>query len=198
MASLYELKKGEGIEFDRILDKAGVSAERARAVIRNPKLAVLMVAALEKELGGSRDTFTVDVRYSLPLAKAITRCKFNGYVNPNITRVNFPPTPGMPKRATLEVHLLHLNRSASTDEVLAEMESQNLRPLWIEELLALAHDHPNLQRQVSIVGLASRWRDSDGRWSVPCLFGDPAGRLLSLGRIGYGWGEICRFAAVCK
>lgn len=50
MASLYDITKGEDVELYRILSRAGLDAEMAKLVIRQPELADAMVATLREQL----------------------------------------------------------------------------------------------------------------------------------------------------
>jgi len=50
MASLYDITKGEDVEFYRVLSRAGVDAELARAIIKRPELAATMIDAVREQL----------------------------------------------------------------------------------------------------------------------------------------------------
>ena len=143
-------------------------------------------------------TYHLTVDYSLPLAEAIARCGFNGYVNQDITLDHF--SRGRIGTAQITLALVHLDLAATTAQILAYMEENNLRPATIEELLALAEKHPNLQMGFPIISLGSVWWPLRGGCGTPYLSRNAAGRELHLSWFGPAghWGESCRFAAVSK
>lgn len=140
-------------------------------------------------------TYPVTVDYSLSLAKMIKAGKYD-WKNDNITAKNFP-VKGEGKQAVVP-ELVHLNRFASTDEVLAHMEANNLRPATLPELLAFGEKYPDVQREFPIVALGSSWVSPDGGRGVTCLWGGGGGRRLDLIWCEVGWGDSCRFLVVRK
>lgn len=145
-----------------------------------------------------RSTYLVPVNYDLRVAKAIRACRFNGYVNPDITDEHFKAIRH--GKATVEIYLEHLNREAPTTDVLAHLDAKGLRPADLWELLALAKKYPNLQTEFPIVGLGSIWRHPDGDAYVPYANWSADGRelYLSWGDPAGHWSEDCRFVAVRK
>jgi hypothetical protein len=90
-----------------------------------------------------------------------------------------------------------MDRDASTDEVLAEMDRKGLRPALYEELLGFAEKYPDEQRKYPIVALGSE-ADVGGDRGVACLWRDGDGRHLDLGWIADVWDGHDRFLAVRK
>ena len=90
-----------------------------------------------------------------------------------------------------------MDRDASTDEVLAEMDRRGLRPALYEELLGFAEKYPDEQRKYPIVALGSE-ADVGGRRRVAYLWDGGDGRSLNLGWIGSGWNDDYRFLAARK
>lgn len=100
--------------------------------------------------------------------------------------------------SVVEFIYVHMDRSASTDEVLAEMEKRNLRPALYEEGVDFSQIHPDEQRKFPIVMLGSVCVDPSGRRGVACLFEDSVGRYLRLYRVEGDWDSLYRFLAVSK
>ena len=139
--------------------------------------------------------YPVTVDYSKTLAEMISAGHYNGG-NDEITAENFPfDGEGT---VEVEVQLVHLNRVASTDEVLAHLEVNGLRPATLAELLAFGAANPDVQREFSVVALGSSWVSRLGARNVPYLYRRGAKRNLSLYGHGDQWNEICRFLAVRK
>lgn len=97
-----------------------------------------------------------------------------------------------------EVHLLHYNKSMTSQQVLDDMERQGLRPATFLELLWIGILHPELQRIFPIVALGTVVAlGSDRR--VAFLGRHDRERYLYLSWFdGYDWNEVDRFAAVRK
>jgi len=143
------------------------------------------------------DVFPVTVDYGKSLDEMI---KAGGYdwTNDNITAERFPVKgEGAVERKLVFVHL---DRDATTDEVLSEMKRRGLKPAAIEDLMAFGAKYPDEQREFPIIGLASSWVRAVGRRCFPYLDGDGGGRRLHLhwdwdvNR----WGRDCRFLALCE
>jgi hypothetical protein len=117
------------------------------------------------------------------------------YVNPNITKENFP----VPADFVLgsEPKLYHLNRYISSENAIKEMDKDGYRPAMIWDLLDFGTKNPEMQRQFPIVGLGSVG-SVDGDRSVPYLDERGSWRGLSLLRWGYDWLSGDRFLAVRK
>lgn len=199
MASLYKLELGEVVEFHRVLHAAGLDAERARRVVANPDLAAAMIAALNPQQSVvRRDTYLVPVNYDLTVAKAIRQCRFNGYVNPDITDEHFKSVRH--GKATVEMRLEHPNRMFTSEQGIEYLDAKGLRPADLWELLAFAKKYPNLQLEFPILGLGSIWTDPDGHRDAPCLNRYGGQRVLFLNWVGpmLPWGVACRVLAVSK
>ena len=148
-------------------------------------------------------TFPLTIDYRKPLAEMVRAGRYR-YVNPDINPAHFP-IEGDGEVQT-EVILVHFDRYIESDDVIAELDEQGLVPAKIEHLLTLGGQHPDLQRQYSIVCLGSVWTGPLGVRRVPCLVWWDGGRMVSLycGRMVSlycwpdEWSRYCRFAAVRK
>lgn len=140
-------------------------------------------------------TYPVTVDHGQSLEEMIATGRY-GTSNSDITAKHFPITGA--GQVEVQLHLVHLNRVATTDEVLAELDRRGLRPATLPELLAFGAKYPDLQREFPIAALGSVWRFPDGRRLVAALDNWSGGRGLDLHWLEGGWGEYCRFAAVSK
>ena len=142
--------------------------------------------------------FPVTVDYAHSLDQMIAAGKYDS-VNPNITDQHFPlpsiPT-GLTTKADLKLELVHLNRTVSSNEAIAELKQKGLRPATIHELLAFGATYPEEQRKYPIVALGSVWQRWDGYRFVPYLSSDGDRRGLDRSFFGGGWRAGCRFLAV--
>jgi hypothetical protein len=210
---------GSGFQIIKALRDAGASDDQLRAIITNGSELPRQIASLLKGVSKSQasDTFTITVDYTKSLADMITVGKYD-YTNPNIVEKNFPiqrpsnskadiqssgnpyRTPGVQNDNSTEIVLVHLNKVASTTEVLAHMDKLGLRPARIEELLAFGEKYPHKQREFPIVALGSVWVVSDQDRFVAYLDGHGSERNLPLywDNPVYTWSEVCRFVAVSK
>lgn len=180
------------------------------------KLADIIVASNGKQAKASNGGFTysVTIDYNKSLVDMIVAGKYD-YVNSNIAEKNFPiqrpsvseaDTGNGPYRApgiqndSIEIVLVHLNKVATTTEVLAHMDKLGLRPARIEELLAFGEKYPAVQREFPVVALGSVWVNSVQDRSVAYLRSNGSERCLYLrwdDPVG-AWCEVVRFAAVSK
>ncbi len=167
-------KLSEGTVLGQVLD---VLDGRSRVVSVNPNI------------------YRLIVNYDQPITDAIAAGKYD-WVNNDITQKNFPTNRS--GKAEVEIELVHFNRVVSTKEALAELDKRGLRPAELHELLAFGANHPELQREFPIIGLASVWQDSYGSRFCPYLFWSGSERYLRLFWLGSGWSVYCRFAAVRK
>jgi len=178
-----------------VLDQGG-DDEDLRRIIKEPELASQLAKLIIRKKEVSAEIFKVVVDYSLSLTEMIAAGDYD-WTNSDITAENFPVSGD--GRQEVELELVHLNREASTEEVLEELDRRGLRPARIEELLALGAKHPELQKQFPIIAFGSVWRDPGGYRCVPCLGWGVSERGLSLGYDdGLRWGDLCRFPAVRK
>jgi len=141
------------------------------------------------------ETFPVSVNYDLPLAEAIDAGNYQG-VNSSITVQNFPSTRH--GRVELEILLVRYDCRMTSEEVLGELDKEGLRPAELPEFLAFGAEYPEVQRQFSVVGLGSVWKDRKGYRNVPCLYEASEARYLDLHWWDDGWYSFSRFAALRK
>jgi hypothetical protein len=144
--------------------------------------------------GGPKTSYPVTIDYRASLAAMIKAGRYD-WANPNITDKHFPVTPG---DTDVVIELVHLNRDASSDDVLAELERRGLRPATLPELLAFGATYPEQQREFPIVALGSVWQLWDGGRLVPYPWGDSLERDLNLNWFDRWWSARCRWAAVRK
>lgn len=137
----------------------------------------------------------VVVNYGLALDKAIKAGSYD-WADPNITAEHFPAK--RTGKAELNIELLHFGKDISSDDVLAVLDAQGLRPAEPRELLALGATHPELQREFPIIALGSVWQGPGSGRRVAYLDGSGSERSLDLHWFVDGWNERCRFAAVRK
>lgn len=133
------------------------------------------------------------VDYTKSLKEMIADCGFDGYVDPDITKKNFPIKKGL-KRVRMEE--VHFNKSMTNEKIDAEFKKRGLRDATLPEGLAWAKHHPDNQRKYPIVIRGSVWQRWDGDRGVACLWGGTDGRDLDLDWFDDDWDEDYRFAAV--
>ena len=125
-----------------------------------------------------------------PLSKLIKDAKLD-YVNKDITEENFPATSDV-----TDFELLIYEKTMTTKEALADMESKNLRPATMYELVTYANSGWNGTDWV--VALGSVWTDRYGYRYVGCLSGYSGVRGLYLYWFDFRWPAFYRFLAVRK
>ncbi|MBI5732001.1 MAG: hypothetical protein HY982_01435 [Candidatus Magasanikbacteria bacterium] len=177
--------------------KKGGTIEHLRRILKEPELALKMADMLVDKAVAA---FSALVTYIQPSLAAL-KSAFD-WVDDFYAKADFKPIDRCKdvNREQREVSFkyVHLNRDASTDEVLAETDRQNLRPALYEELLAFGAKYPDEQRQFPIVALGSVCRNSSDGLYVAYLNRCGSERGLYLHRIGRGWGWVCRFLVVRK
>ncbi len=141
------------------------------------------------------EAFPLSVNYDLPLAEAVNAGNYAG-VNSSITSQNFPSTRH--GQTQLEIVLVRYDRRMTSEEVLGALDKEGLRPAELPEFLAFGAEYPEVQRQFSIVGLGSVWKDRKGYRNVPCLYEASEARYLDLHWWDDGWYSFSRFAAIRK
>jgi hypothetical protein len=148
----------------------------------------------------STSGFTVPIVYIQPTFEELKR-RFPVYINPDYKGKRFDPIERCKavskENREVAFEYVRLDRDASTDEVLAEMDRRGLRPALYEELLGFAEKYPDEQRKYPIVALGSEACVDGGR-RVASLWHDGFGRCLCLGWVDGGWYGCCRFLAVRK
>lgn len=142
--------------------------------------------------------FSAEVVYLQPEFEELTR-RFPAYVNPDYKGKRFDPIERCKGVSTenreVAFEYVHMDRDASTDEVLSEMDRGELRPALYEELLGFALKYPDEQRKYPIVALGSETSVFGLRY-VACLWGGDHGRSLDLRWIDCDWNDSYRFLAV--
>lgn len=180
------------------VEDLGGNDEHIRRIETDPtlrgELAKLIVGQSQN---GAGDTHAVTVDYDLGLEHMIALGRYD-WKNSDIKPKHFP-VKGEGK-VDVEITLVHYNRVMSTDDVLKDLDARGLRPIKIEELLALGANEKtrDLQREFPIIALGSVWQDLSGSRRCPCLDRDGSKRPLSLGWFVLGFDEFCRFGAVRK
>ncbi len=119
-----------------------------------------------------------------------------GWEDQNISDSNFP-NQNLPASTRAFLLDFRMDMVESWDAHLA-MEELGYRPGNSRETLRFGKDHPNIQREVWVVGLGDEWRDSCGDRRVVCLGGDAGGRSAGLRYRQRRWGRGCRFLAFRK
>ena len=144
--------------------------------------------------------FSAPIVYVQPEFEELTR-RFPAYVNPDYKGKRFDPIERCKavskENREVAFEYVHMDRDASTDEVLAEMDRKGLRPALYEELLGFAEKYPDEQRKFPIVALGSE-ADVRGDRHVAFLWSGDDGRSLGLSWVGLGWYDRYRFLAVRK
>lgn len=171
-------------QIEALVNKLG-GMESVERVLRDEVIIRLTPTLNEKE-------YTVVVDYTMSFTDMITAGRYD-CKNDDITSEHFP-IAGSGKVDT-KLHLVHLNREATTKEVEAYLNTIGLQPAKIEHLLALGEKYPNLQREYSIIALGTVWVNRDGDHHVPFLRRSGLGRDLSLywDDPDDRWGDYCRF-----
>ena len=147
---------------------------------------------------GNASAFSAHIVYVQPGFEELQR-RFPAYVNPEYKGKRFDPIERCKavskENREVAFEYVHMDRDASTDEVLAEMDRNGLRPALYEELLGFAEKYPDEQKKYPIVALGSEaYVDGDRR--VAYLWDNDRGRLLGLPWLGRGWSGHYRFLAV--
>ena len=144
--------------------------------------------------GERQEVFTVTVDDGQPLEEMIAA---GGYdeVDPVVLSVSFPIKRRC--RKLVEITLIQFERAYASWELIALMEARGYRPAFIEELLALGKEQPDLQRRIPIVALGSG-RIIQGRRRAVCLGGSASIRHVQLAVIYRKWSMYHRFAFIRK
>jgi hypothetical protein len=136
------------------------------------------------------ETYTVTIDYDQPFAEMITAGDYDD-VNSFITEASFP----VRESGLVETRLVlvHLERKASTDEVLRELAAPGQRLGQIAELLAFGALQPEKQRIFPIVALGAIETPYRRR---PFLWGSARVRHLDLRFDEKTWSRNIRFLVV--
>lgn len=118
------------------------------------------------------------------------------YVNPAINDWTFPVGQGP---LEVEVVIVHPGLSFSEEQVLAELDRRGLRPGTMDELNALAEQHPESINELPILALGSVYVYKQGRWFAHLWDIPGKGYRLDLGDDYYKeFGHGARFLAAPK
>ena len=201
-------KKGEfvsalGVVFEIIkkisdaIKSLGGNDEDLRRVLTEDGLAKKVAEVIMTSKQKACETYKVIVDYSLSLAKMIEAGKYDWF-NEDITDKNFT-IQGMGQHE-VELVLVHLDRDATTKEVLDYLKEQCLEPAKIEHLLAFGAAYRDVQREFLIIALGSSFVNDNGNRFYPYLDGSDDWRKLSLywEDDGDPWDGACRFLALRK
>lgn len=151
------------------------------------------------KLPPSATTYTV--KRQCKLDEAVKAGKYDATAS-RIT--NFPVPEGCVEGEEVEVHLfrgselVHYPCKTRTHTVVARIHERSYQPADWTVLLPLGAKYPELQRQVWIAGLGSKWWDSEGNEFVPFLNSTDEGERilqLAISDSPYGWCDSY-FAAV--
>ena len=186
LQSLLEKVKKRGYSEDEILRVAAAQGDQLL-----DKFADAIAQAARKP----RETFPLTVNYDLPVEEAIAAGDYQA-VNADISTKNFSWAER--GKAELEVTLVRFDQRMSSEMVIRGLEEEGLRPAELPELLAFGAAYPEVQRQFSVAGLGSVWRDRKGDRNVPCLYAASEGRYLDLHWWDDGWYTFSRFVALRK
>jgi hypothetical protein len=175
----------------------GGSDDDLRRIITDKALRQEIAKLIVKGKKVEEGIFSVTVNYNQALAQMIKAGNYN-WANDDITSEHFPIV-GVGEKEYKLVYV-HLDRSATTKEVLEEMNRRGLEPAKIEHLLFFGAKYPEEQRKFPIVELGSDWVHPLGRRLVAYLYVVVGERGLSLdwGDPDVQWGDYYRFLAVSK
>ena len=153
------------------------------------------ILATHQVFGQEKTIFSISVNYDLSVESLVAQGKYD-WKSSYITSKNFSTT--RKGEATLNLELVPLNQVLTSEEVIAELKKQGLRPAELHELLAFGAKYPDEQRKYPIVALGSVWRYWDGYRHVPYLWRDGSERNLNLNYFVLRWLGHYRFLAVRK
>jgi len=183
----------------KYIQEFGGNVDQCLYLLAQPEgdITIKAVAKLIAEAGQAAvGIFHLVVDYTLSLSDLIALGGFDR-VNPNITAEHFS-AKGKGKQK-VKVELWHPNKYFSNgDEVIAELKTAKpgyrFATLW--ELITLAINQPDLQRQFPIAALGSIWLQAAGDRLFAFLDGSDSECDLYLGRLGFDFLVHWRFAVV--
>ncbi len=143
---------------------------------------------------GKPNTFRVCVNYHKTIEEMLLGGHYD-FINSRVSSSNFE----LSLKGAVEVQILELvqfNKRISSREVLDYLKSKRMRPATIGEILAFGKTYPEVQRDLTIVGLGSLWADSGGDQYAICLLGDEFEREVNLHPVGWDWFSQCGFLGV--
>lgn len=102
-------------------------------------------------------------------------------------------------RTSVAIRLLCFDQVISSQEVLARLKQDRLRPANPAEVLALGAKYPSLQRQFPVIALGQTWLLPNRDRMVVCLaWHSMLRRVHLLCKFRRDWPAHCRFAAVAR
>lgn len=174
----------------------GTSDDVHRLVNPEGKELIEQIAQLIVDEGKkAKQSFTIFYDWEISFYEMVKAGNYL-YVEPEIIKENFPLDDE--GKTEEDIFILHFDRAITSEQAIAEMDKQGLRPATSTHALHFGSRYPEEQRKYPIIFLGSLWKDSDGDCYVPCLEVDDRGRKLSLIWINSSWIAIIRFAAVRK
>lgn len=147
---------------------------------------------LTSSIGQTVEFFRVMVDRRASLERMINDGLFDE-VTPLVKTVPYRQLLG--GRKEVEIALVQFQHSFAPSEIKQLMKGHGYRPAYIEELLALAKEEPDLQRRIPIVAQGSG-RPIDRRWRAVCIGGSESTRFLSMAVVYRRWSFYYRFAFV--
>lgn len=132
-----------------------------------------------------------EIDYDEPLSDKLAACKFD-WVNEDITAEHYPFEQKGKKKLTLSLVNLG-DGDYPTSQVEAAIKRLEAVSSDLAAQLDVAKRFPNLQRELYIVALGSRWRFNNGGLLVPVLYGDYFKRVLLLGLNDLEWSVLYWF-----
>lgn len=144
------------------------------------------------------DNYQVTVDYAQTIEEMLKAGRYN-HANADINSQNFLiAAEKKGKKEKLKIHLIQFTDRLYSENVLEQLNKMGLRAAELPELLALAAEYPELQREFPIIALGSVWQEPDRyRW-VAYLWGKADQRGINLTRFMNQWPPFFRFAAVPK
>jgi hypothetical protein len=152
----------------------------------------MKVTPLSSCLGQNVEFFRVIVDRRASLERMINDGRYDR-VYPLVMTVRYRRLMG--GRKEVEIALVQFQHTFAPSEVKRLMKSHGYRPAYIEELLALGRDYPDLQRRIPIVAIGSGIIVQRRRRAV-CLSGGVSSRELGTQVIYRRWSPYYRFAFV--
>ncbi len=114
-------------------------------------------------------------------------------------RLEFPSYAVLANYDLTVEQLVKIEKTLSTEVIIANMIAFNLRRPNIKQGLSLGIHYPDLQREWGPIAiLCEPWCNPYGGARVPCLYGGGSYRDLDLGWFEGAWDPRWRFAAVRK
>ena len=146
--------------FLTLINQKGVQAEQLQELYESGLLADLLDANVGEV---NRDDFRklcgltpleprITVDYGMSLADMVKAGHYD-WANKDITSKNFPNT--RKGKDDVMPELVHFNRTITSDEAIAELDTMGFRSGTIEELLAYGATSPETQRKFPIIALGS-------------------------------------------